>query len=348
MTIIDHSNKIELLEQDCLEEREKVNKIELDLIDIKRILCEMQEREQQQRQQQQSITSLPSGKIPTGTLPNNENQLFCEADEAPSLSTVNTTYTSVQLYEDSHKNNDHDLFKNTIPNEVINIVGYHLYRRDRINRMHGGVCMFIKDSIISQELTELQSDENVVLWLNARPRRLPRGFSSIIIGVVYHPPGADNKSMRDYMRDCLTKFQALHPNCGVIVAGDFNKFDAKSALRLFQLKRLINFPTRGPNTLDQIFTNLSEFYADAERLPPFGLSDHLTIVIPPKIRENLVNQNQKSLKSETKDQAKNLVLDGIYLIFHEPISCQMIRVVRRNQTQLRMRCHVILLLCYDC
>ena len=34
-SIIDNSNKIELLEQGCLEEREKVNKIELDLIDIK-------------------------------------------------------------------------------------------------------------------------------------------------------------------------------------------------------------------------------------------------------------------------------------------------------------------------
>ena len=52
-SIIDNSSKIELLEQGCLEEREKVKKIELDLIDIKRILCEMQEREQQQRQQQQ-------------------------------------------------------------------------------------------------------------------------------------------------------------------------------------------------------------------------------------------------------------------------------------------------------
>ena len=136
--------------------------------------------------------------------------------------------------------------KNTIPNEVINIVGYHLYRRDRINCMHGGVCMFVKDSIISQELTELQSDEHEVLWLNVRPRRLPRGFSSIIIAVVYHPPGADNESMRDYMRDCLAKIEALHPNCGVIVAGNFNKFDAKSALRLFQLKHLImQFPNKG-------------------------------------------------------------------------------------------------------
>ena len=43
------------------------------------------------------------------------------------------------------------------------MVVYHLYRRDRINHMNGGVCMFSKDSIISQELTELQSDEHEVL-----------------------------------------------------------------------------------------------------------------------------------------------------------------------------------------
>ena len=147
------------------------------------------------------------------------------------------------------------------------------------------VLTHIKNSIISQELIELQSDEHEVLWLNVRPRRLPRGFSSIIIGVVYHPPGADNESMRDYIRDCLTKIKALHPNCGIIIAGDFNKFDAKNVTRLFHLKHLINFPTRGANKLDQIFTNLSEFYADVQRLPPFGLSDHLTIVMPPKVRE---------------------------------------------------------------
>ena len=194
--------------------------------------------------------------------------------------------------------------KNTIPNEVINIVGYHLYRRDRINRMHGGVCMFIKESIISQELTELQSDEHEVLWLNVRPRRLPRGFSSIIIGVVYHPPGADNESMRDYIKDCLTKIEASHPNCGVIVAGDFNKHDARSALRLFQLKHLIKFPTRGPNELDQIFTSLSKFYADAERLPPFGLSDHLTIVIPPKVREKSGKPKSKFIKIKDKRPSK--------------------------------------------
>ena len=162
--------------------------------------------------------------------------------------------------------------------------------------MHGGVCMFIKDSIISQELTVLQSDEHEVLWLNVCPRRLPIGFSSIIIAVLYHPPGADNKSMRDYLRDCLTKMEALiYPNCRVIVAGDFNKLDAKSALRLFQLKHLINFPTRGPNTLNQIFT---------KRLPPFGLSDHLTIVMPPKVREKSGKPKSKVIKIRDKRPSK--------------------------------------------
>ena len=54
----------------------------------------------------QSITSLPSAEIPIGTLPNNENQLFCEADEAPTL--LPTANTSAQLYEDIHKNNSDD------------------------------------------------------------------------------------------------------------------------------------------------------------------------------------------------------------------------------------------------
>ena len=46
--------------------------------------------------------------------------------------------------------------------------------------------------------------------------------------------------MRDYIRDCLTKIEALYPNCGIIIAGDFNKFDAKNVMRLFHLKHLIN------------------------------------------------------------------------------------------------------------
>ena len=33
--------------------------------------------------------------------------------------------------------------KNTVPSAAINMAGYNLYRRNRINRMHSGVCVFI-------------------------------------------------------------------------------------------------------------------------------------------------------------------------------------------------------------
>ena len=83
-------------------------KIELDLIDVKRILREMQEREQQQQQQQQqSIASLPSPEIPTSSLPNNENLSIYEADEAPPLSP--TVIISAELNEEIQNNNSHDL-----------------------------------------------------------------------------------------------------------------------------------------------------------------------------------------------------------------------------------------------
>ena len=121
---------------------------------------------------------------------------------------------------------------------------------------------------------------------------------------MYHPPGEDNESMHDYSRDCLVKIEAIHPNCGIIIAGDFNKLDAKSVMGLFQLKHLINFPARGANTLDQIFTNLSEFYTDVKRLPPFGLRDQLTIVMPPKVREKSGRLKSKVIKIREKRPSK--------------------------------------------
>ena len=63
--------------------------------------------------------------------------------------------------------------RQSIPNDPINIKGYQLFRRDRTNRLHGGV----KDSIESKILTDLHNDDHEVLWCLLRPKRLPRGFS---------------------------------------------------------------------------------------------------------------------------------------------------------------------------
>jgi hypothetical protein len=37
--------------------------------------------------------------------------------------------------------------RDTVPDISINIKHYQLYRRDRVSRLHDGVCMYVKDSI---------------------------------------------------------------------------------------------------------------------------------------------------------------------------------------------------------
>ena len=73
----------------------------------------------------------------------------------------------------------------------------------------------------------------------------------------------------------------------VIITGDFNDLDTRRLQKSFRLKQLVNFPTRGRNTLDLILTNLKDFYEFPIKRPPFALSDHMSVEIQPKSREKL-------------------------------------------------------------
>ena len=162
----------------------------------------------------------------------------------------------------------------------------YLDRTAKIRRAHGGVCLYAKNSIQCKILPDLHSDDHEVLWVELRPIRLPRGFSNIIAAVIYYPPDADNAAKRDYLRSSLMTVESKHPNGATILAGDFNKLDFTSAAKSFQLKPIIDFPTRGANILDQIFTNIAEYYSPCFiSAPPFSLSDHLTVMVSPGIRE---------------------------------------------------------------
>ena len=138
--------------------------------------------------------------------------------------------------------------KETIPDVSVNIEGYQLLRRDRKHKEHGGVCLYVINHIQCKILACPYNEDREVPWALLRPKRLPRGYSSIIVGVLYHPPDANNNEMLQYLRTSMEYFEANYMNCGIILLGDF-KFVAKC----FQLKPIINFPTRGLNILDQIY-----------------------------------------------------------------------------------------------
>ena len=80
-----------------------------------------------------------------------------------------------------------------------------------------------------------------------------------------------------------------NPNEKVMIYGDFNVHNqewihsnttdsggilTQEFVELFGLKQIVNFPTRGSNTLDLICSNID---ASAAGLMPFGTSDHKAI-----------------------------------------------------------------------
>ena len=82
-----------------------------------------------------------------------------------------------------------------------------------------------------------------------------------------------------------TTSESLFPNCAFLIGGDFNNLPISTLMRQFRLKQLVKFPTRCSNTLDLILTKFPQYYGIPTKLPPFGLSDHFTVVVEPKFRQ---------------------------------------------------------------
>ena len=174
--------------------------------------------------------------------------------------------------------------KKQIPDDVVQINNYTLLRRDRKEREHGGVCLYIKNSYSISVLDVPNEHECEVLWAIIYSRRLPRGYAKLVIGVLYHPPSANKSLMLEHLQSSLEIIESKYPNCGILLTGDFNKLPTQQLTRHFHLKQIVDFPTRGSSKLELILTNLADFYDKPYGIPPFGLSDHLTILAFPNIR----------------------------------------------------------------
>ena len=123
-----------------------------------------------------------------------------------------------------------------IHNNVIALDNYNIVRRDRINRVHRGVCIYIKDSTNYSVINELADTSFEVLSVRMYPSRLPRGSNNLVVGVLYHPPGADNAAMLEYLSHCLSFIESNLPNSGLILLGDFNKLNTIRVCSCYRLK----------------------------------------------------------------------------------------------------------------
>lgn len=155
------------------------------------------------------------------------------------------------------------------------------------------------------------------LWVWLRPSRLPRGVPCIIAGVIYHPYFNDiNKDavLVNYLSATLTALEGQYPGCGFLVGGDFNRLNIRRLTSQFQLKQLVDKPTRGDQILDLVLTNLPQLYeANAVQIfPPFGLSDHNVVFVNPKARPKGMGPSRRTTPMRDTRTSRKLEL-GRYL-----------------------------------
>ena len=191
-----------------------------------------------------------------------------------------------------------------IDNAEIKIKGYTIIRNDRNKnrdgsiKKGGGICTFIKEGIICNEIDNLtSSDENVEM--NVTRYKLP--FTrDIFIMNVYRPPSGDVDAFLKCLQQCISTIRS-NKECDIFIGGDFNiDFLKKHSINM---KKLSKF--NKTNQVKQIITNITRpdsntcidmILTNCEIIKEHGvhnisISDHLPIYF--------IRKKPKTLKHST-------------------------------------------------
>ena len=77
-------------------------------------------------------------------------------------------------------------------NDDLKLNGFRVpYRRDRLGDNHGGICVYVKESIYSQHRPDLEVSDVACLWIEICTKH--RKF--LLIGTFYRPPNSPTGSM---------------------------------------------------------------------------------------------------------------------------------------------------------
>ena len=124
-----------------------------------------------------------------------------------------------------------------------------------------------------------------------------------------------NDSYRDaalvnYLSASLTSMEGEYPGWGFLLCGDFNRLYIRHLTTQFQLKQLVDKPTRGDQILDSVITNLPQLYDanSVQGLPPFDLSDHKVVLVGPKARQVEKGSSRKTVSRRDTRVSRKLEL----------------------------------------
>ena len=140
-----------------------------------------------------------------------------------------------------------------------------------------------------KEVSRFCSTEIEYLMISCRPHYLPREFSSIFFIAVYlsTQTNAGTKTALNELYKTISKQENSYPEAAILVARDINAGKLQSVLPHFY--QHVKCATRGKTTLDHLYSTHRDVY---KARPPFGKSDHNSILLIPAYKQEL---NQKGL-----------------------------------------------------
>lgn len=170
----------------------------------------------------------------------------------------------------------------SLPNDLLTITNYTLFRSDRLGRIGGGVCIYVHDSCKPELPNQLRlsGSESVII-------HLPQ--SNVLLLCLYIPPNltsAQHNEISDNMTQYLDTFLQEKPNIKPIICGDFNDYHTDLFLTHFNCVNRVKNPTRGNSFLDQIWISesLEDNYPDSAIVgPPLANSDHCSVLLRPSM-----------------------------------------------------------------
>jgi hypothetical protein len=170
----------------------------------------------------------------------------------------------------------------TAPKEQLyHIPEFDMYCSNRKDRIGGGVCIYTRKELRTKKLTEFTSTTMSSVWILLTLEKL----SPIIYGVVYHPGGlttALKQATVDHVVATVSSLTTKHKHAKLCLHGDFNDLDSSTITDALPLHQIVDFPTRGNNKLDLIFTDIDEYrHVGCTKEPPLANNDHCAISIPP-------------------------------------------------------------------
>lgn len=213
---------------------------------------------------------------------------------ASLMAKFNDFVTTVKLHRPSFILIAETFLNNNIPDSLVNLPNYTLYRRDRLDRVGGGVCIYVMNDIaasynVSIDPFTIASQEIIIMDVS----------DALTLVCLYRPPS------RTLLPDDIQVFDKLielsNSRKNLIIVGDFNlptidwnsdiplELDNSAASHLqnrildSRLIQLVKEYTRfrinqAPSMLDLIFTNDEQLVSETEYLPPIGISDHISLI----------------------------------------------------------------------